>query len=126
MKVIFLIFILLFPFYASSFEYEEKLNNPEQERIAERIISELKCVVCAGQSLSDSDADLAKDMRRLIREKVRNGEGEERIKNYLLSKYGNEVLLKPPFDFSTFLLWFFPIIILFLGAGFIFSFISKR
>ncbi len=74
-------------------------------------------MVCQNQSIDDSEADLAKDLRILIREKLKQGDSDDQIRSYLVQRYGNFILLKPPFEWGTLLLWLGPALVLVLGAG---------
>ena len=88
------------------------------------LAAELRCVVCEGESIKESRADLAVQMREIIHEKFTNGEEKENIKAYLVERYGEEILLHPPVNDSTFLLWFGPVIMLIIG-GFILRKVTK-
>ena len=128
MKCLFLI-ILLFPVLAFSFSIDQKLSSPEEEARAEALFTELRCLVCTGQSIADSNADLAKDIRILIRDKIHSGSTDEQIKVYITSRYGDAVLLSPPFKASTYLLWGMPFILLIVGGWIILSYsrpLSKK
>jgi len=118
-----LILILLLPFSATSFYTEEQLKDEALEAQAKQIFANVRCVVCEGQSIGDSDAFVAKDLRKLIREEVKQGKSAEEIESYLVSRYGDMILLAPPFIPTTYLLWFLPLILLFLGVLIIFSFL---
>ena len=98
---------------------DEALTNPKLELRARNLSKELRCMVCQNQSIDDSDADLAKDLRREVRKRIKNGETNNEIKNFLVSKYGDFILLKPPFNMKTLLLWLSPILIIILGIIFI-------
>jgi cytochrome c-type biogenesis protein CcmH len=78
---------------------------------------ELRCLVCQGQSLDESNAPLAADLRRLIRSHIAAGESDDVVKRYLVARYGNFILLKPPLERDTMALWFGPAVLLLLGAG---------
>jgi cytochrome c-type biogenesis protein CcmH len=74
-------------------------------------------VVCQGESLDESNATLAADLRRLIRARIEDGWSDRQIKNYLVAKYGNFVLMKPPLEPETYLLWFGPLIVIMVGGA---------
>ena len=93
----------------------EMLANPQQEARARSIDKELRCLVCQNESIDDSDADLAHDLRVLVRQRVVAGDSNEQVKQYIVARYGTYVLLKPPFEAETYLLWFGPVLLL-LGA----------
>jgi cytochrome c-type biogenesis protein CcmH len=96
---------------------DEMLANPAQEARAEHIGRELRCLVCRNQSIEDSEADLAHDLRLLVRRRVAAGDSDAAIIAYLCSRYGDYVLLQPPFEWSTLLLWGGPPLVLLAGAA---------
>jgi cytochrome c-type biogenesis protein CcmH len=93
------------------------LADPVLEARAKALQRELRCVVCQGQSIDDSNAPLAADMRRLIREQIEQGKSDEDIKEFLVARYGTFVLMNPPVMGDTYLLWFGPVLLVLLGAG---------
>ncbi|MGV6802454.1 MAG: cytochrome c-type biogenesis protein [bacterium] len=93
---------------------DEMLDDPILEHRAREISKELRCVVCQNQSIDDSNAPLARDMRILVRERLLEGDSNEEVKAYLVDRYGTFVLLKPPVQANTWILWFSPIVILLL------------
>ena len=95
----------------------EALDDPVLEARARAMGKELRCLVCQNQSIDDSDADLARDLRRLVRERLVAGESDVEIKAYLVSRYGDFILLKPPFKAKTYALWLGPAVILLLAGG---------
>lgn len=95
---------------------DEMLSNPVLEARARSIGSELRCLVCQNESIDDSDADLAHDLRMLVRQRLLAGDSDEQVKQYIVDRYGNYVLLKPPFEPETYLLWFGPVIFIICGA----------
>ena len=97
--------------------YYESLADPAQEARARALQKELRCLVCQGQSIDESDATLATDLRKLIRQRIAAGESDKQIKDFLVSRYGIFILMKPPVRSDTYLLWFGPGILLLLGAG---------
>ena len=106
---------------------EEKLADPAQEARARALQQELRCVVCQGQSLDESDAAIAHDLRRIIREQIAAGQSDEQIKQFLVARYGEFVLLRPPVAPETLLLWFGPAVLLALGgAGVVFTIARAR
>jgi len=96
---------------------DEMLSNPKLEARARTIGKELRCLVCQNESIDDSDADLAHDLRLLVRQRVLAGDSDEQVKQYIVARYGNYVLLKPPFDAETYLLWLGPLVLLLSAAG---------
>ncbi|MBB6227138.1 cytochrome c-type biogenesis protein CcmH [Polymorphobacter multimanifer] len=96
---------------------DEMLPDPAQEARAREISKELRCVVCQNQSIDDSDAPLAKDLRVVVREQISMGRTNPEIIAYVSDRYGDFVLLRPPVKPSTWLLWAGPFILLLAGAG---------
>ncbi|MBK8458416.1 MAG: cytochrome c-type biogenesis protein CcmH [Phyllobacteriaceae bacterium] len=97
---------------------EEVLADPALEARARAISAELRCLVCQNQSIDDSDADLAGDLRRLVRERLLSGDSDEEVIAFLVSRYGEFVLLKPQFSNRNLLLWATPAIALLAGGAF--------
>jgi cytochrome c-type biogenesis protein CcmH len=98
-----------------SVEPEEFLQNPKQELKARNISKNVRCLVCQNQSIDESAAPLAEDLRILIRKKVKEGHTENEIYKFLTDRYGDFILLKPPLKRTTLMLWFLPFV--FLGIG---------
>ena len=96
---------------------DELLKEPALEARARALSSELRCMVCQNQSIDDSDAPLAHDIRLLIRQRIANGESNSEIRAYLVSRYGDFILLKPPFQLDTLLLWLVAPLTLCAGAA---------
>lgn len=95
----------------------ERLSDPAEEARAVQLQKELRCLVCQGQSLDESNAPLAADLRRLIRSHIAAGESNDEVKRYLVARYGDFILMKPPLERDTMALWFGPAVLLLLGAG---------
>ncbi len=95
---------------------DEKLADPALEARARDISKELRCLVCRNQSLDDSDADLARDLRLVVRDRITAGDTNDEVFAYVRARYGDFVLLRPPFQLDTLLLWGGPLLILLLGA----------
>ena len=108
-----------------SVEPEEFLQNPKQEMRARNISKNIRCLVCQNQSIDDSTAPLAKDLRTLIRAKVQENDTDEEIYKFLTDRYGDFILLKPAFKISTFLLWSLPFVFFIIGI-FILIFNNKK
>ena len=96
-------------------EPNEFLQNPQKELRARIISKNIRCLVCQNQSIDDSSAQLAKDLRILIRKKITDGNTDKEIYKFLTDRYGDFILLKPPFKGSTFILWILPFILLLMG-----------
>jgi len=101
-------------------EPDEVLKNQKQELRARNISKNVRCMVCQNQSIDDSNAPLAKDLRILIRSKIKDGKNDEEIYKFLTDRYGDFILLKPPLKLSTLALWFFPFIFLIIGIFIVF------
>ena len=98
-------------------EPDEVLKDPAQEARAREITRELKCVVCQNQSVDDSDAPLAKDIRVLVRERLIAGETDDAVREYIVQRYGQRVLLRPPLGIDTALIWIGPFVLFAIALG---------
>ena len=113
----------LTPAYAAGAQPEEQstyvapLANPVLEARAKALQKELRCLVCQGQSIDESNAPLAADLRRLIRQQIQAGQSDSEIKDFLVARYSAFVLMKPPVRQDTFFLWFGPMLLVLAGAG---------
>jgi len=103
---------------AAAVQPGEILPDAAMERRARAISSELRCLVCQNQSIDDSDAPLAKDLRVLVRERLVAGDSDGAVRDFVVARYGDFVLLRPPFDTRTVLLWAAPFLILLAALGF--------
>jgi cytochrome c-type biogenesis protein CcmH len=95
----------------------ERLSDPKLEARALALQKEFRCLVCQGESLDESNATLAADLRRLIRARIAAGDTNDQIERYLVSRYGEFILMKPPLEPQTYALWFGPLIVLLIGGG---------
>ncbi len=95
---------------------DEMLSNPALEARAREVSQELRCLVCRNQSIDDSEADLAHDLRVLVRQRIMAGDSNDQVIAYIRARYGDFVLLRPPFEVATVLLWAGPLLILLLGG----------
>ena len=95
---------------------DEFLSDPALEARARALSKELRCMVCQNQSIDDSDAPLARDLRILVRERLQAGESDQQVINFLVARYGEFVLLRPRFSWRTALLWLAPVAVLLIGA----------
>ncbi len=93
----------------------EMLADPALEKRARNISAELRCLVCQNQSIDDSDAPLAGDLRRLVRDRLQAHDTDAQVIDYVVARYGEFVLLKPRFELSTLLLWLTPVLVLLGG-----------
>lgn len=110
---------------AQAIRPDELLADPAQEARARAISKELRCVVCQNESIDDSNADIAHDLRVLVRQRIVAGDSDQQVRDYMVARYGNYVLLKPPVDPETYLLWFGPGLLLLGGAIGAFLFIRR-
>lgn len=95
---------------------DEVLADPALEARARAISAELRCMVCQNQSIDDSNAELAKDLRLLVRKRLTDGDSDSQVMDYIVSRYGEFVLLKPRFEMKTMLLWGAPLLLFVLGG----------
>ena len=102
--------LLLSSVYALNVDQEERANN---------LFKETRCLVCEGQNIYESNSDSAEDMKKLISERIIDGNSDNEIKSFLVSRYGDWIIMTPPINQSTYFLWFSPIIILLIGIVFI-------
>jgi cytochrome c-type biogenesis protein CcmH len=108
--------LLVFCQEAAAVEPGEMLQDPVLEARARQLSQGLRCLVCQNQSIDDSNAPLAQDLRVLLRERLAAGDSDSQAVAFLVSRYGNFVLLKPPFQINTFFLWIGPLLILLIAA----------
>ncbi len=109
--------LVLAPLLARAVEPEEILPDPHLEARARAISAGLRCLVCQNESIDESNATLAHDIRVLVRERLLAGDSDQQIRDFLVSRYGNFILLKPPFEPGTYLLWLTPFLLLLAGGG---------
>jgi cytochrome c-type biogenesis protein CcmH len=112
-----LVFLLATPAHAIS-DPAEMLPNPAQEARAERIGQQLRCLVCQNESIEDSGADLARDLRGIVRQRVAAGDTDQQITAWMVARYGNFVRLSPPFNVLTAVLWLSPVLAVLIGLFF--------
>ena len=106
LAIILLLAVLALP--AAAVTPDEILKDPALEARARHLSQELRCMVCQNQSIDDSDAPLAHDLRVLVRQRLEAGDNDKAVLNYIVARYGDFVLLKPPFELDTLLLWGLP------------------
>ena len=124
-KKIFITFIFIFISQlllsnSYSVEPDEILQNPKQELRARNISKYIRCMVCQNQSIDESDAPLAKDLRILIRNQIKDGKNDEEIYKFLTDRYGDFILLNPAFKLNTLALWLFPFVFVLVGIFIVF------
>lgn len=109
--------VLLLGTMAQAVEPDEVLDDPELEARARAISSEVRCLVCQNESIDSSNAELARDLRIIVRERLLAGDSDQQVYDYLVARYGDFVLLRPPVKPATYILWFGPAIAFLLGTG---------
>ncbi|MFN4275629.1 MAG: cytochrome c-type biogenesis protein CcmH [Ferrovibrio sp.] len=123
-RLVFLLVLLIATPVAAQ-HLDDRLADPAQELRARELSRELRCLVCQNQSIEDSNAPLARDLRRIVRERVAAGDSDRAIMDYLVARYGEWVLLKPRFNLQTLLLWLGPALFLVIGGVVVF-FLYRR
>ena len=106
--------------FSYAIDPEEILRNSKQEMRARNISKNIRCMICQNQSIDESSASLAKDLRILIRSKIKDGKTDKEIYKFLTDRYGDFILLNPPLKSKTIVLWFLPFILFFIGIVFIY------
>ncbi len=124
-SIVLALLILLLSTPAFAVNPEEILADPALESRARTLSQELRCLVCQNQSIDDSDAGLAKDLRVLLRERLTAGDTDEQAMAFIVNRYGNFVLLKPPFQWNTALLWLSPVLLLLLAGGGFYAYLRR-
>lgn len=128
---VFLVVMAATPLHADSsrppapYAYKQ-LDDPRQEARATELMQELRCLVCQGQSIHDSDAEMAGDMRHLVRTRIKAGESPDQVRDWLVERYGSWVSYQPRLDRETFLLWLAPLLLLLGGAWLAFRRLKVR
>ncbi len=115
MRVMLVLLMVLWGVPALALIAGEELDDPALEARARAISKELRCLVCQNQSIDDSNAGLAKDLRGIVRERLLAGDSDQQVTDYVVARYGDFVLLRPPFKASTYALWLGPGVILLFG-----------
>jgi cytochrome c-type biogenesis protein CcmH len=113
----FLALLLLLSGVASAAPAPESLRDPVQEAHARALQKQFRCLVCQGESIDESGAPLAADLRRLIREHIARGESDAQIRRYLVARYGAFILMTPPVEPDTYALWIAPFLVLLVAGG---------
>ena len=118
--------LLLAAFPAFAVNPDEVLSDPALEARARALSAELRCMVCQNQSIDDSNAELARDLRLLVRERLKNGDSDQAVIDYVVSRYGEFVLLNPRLRGETLLLWGAPVVLFLAGATAMLLFVRRR
>ncbi|MEO1194393.1 MAG: cytochrome c-type biogenesis protein [Pseudomonadota bacterium] len=111
---------------ALAIDDRERISDPQLEERARELFKQVRCVVCQNQSIDDSEAQIAKDLRVIIREQVVDGQNDEQILGFLTDRYGDFVLLEPPFRATTLLLWLAPLLVLVAGGSVVYLAFRQR
>ena len=111
---------------AAAVNPDEQLADPVLEARAHKLSKELRCVVCQNQSIDDSDATLARDLRIILRERIAAGDTDKQAVAFLVQRYGNFVRLKPPLQADTLALWLGPLAVLLIGGGAVAAYLRGR
>lgn len=111
---------------AAASEPNERLPDPAQEARARVLFREVRCLVCQNESIDDSQAELAGDLRRIVRQEIAKGRSDREIRAFLVARYGEFVLLKPPFSVGNAVLWLAPLGILAAGGGLMAALLRRR
>ena len=117
---------LLLPGSAGAVQPDEILSDPALEARARTLSKDLRCVVCQGESIDDSNADIARDLRLLVRERLKTGDSDQAVIDYVVSRYGEFVLLNPRLRGETLLLWGAPVVLFLAGATAMLLFVRRR
>ena len=123
--LLFFIFLTI-SFPALGVEPDEMLKDPALEARARDISKNLRCLVCQGEAIDDSSSDFAKDLRLLVRERLKKGDTNEAVMHFLQARYGDFILLKPPLENKNILLWLTPFLIFGAALAAAWGFIRKR
>ena len=127
MKRIALLISLVICFATVALAKEAKpAEDPQIEQRMRALTEQLRCLVCQNETLADSRADLAEDLRKEIREQMKAGKRDQEIIDFLTQRYGDFVLYKPPVKSTTYLLWFGPFVLLFAGTGVLYRYLKRR
>ena len=126
MRSILIALLCLMPLFAYAGEAKDLAADPVIEKRMIALAENLRCLVCQNESLASSHAELAEDLRREVREQISKGKSDQEIVEYLVARYGDFVLYKPPMKSYTVLLWFGPFALLFAGIGLLLFQVRKR
>jgi cytochrome c-type biogenesis protein CcmH len=123
--LLFIVFLLMISINSHAVD-SRQLSDPKQQESYETLTKELRCLVCQNQTIADSNAELASDLRRQVYEMLQQGKSEQEIIRYMTDRYGDFILYKPPFAGKTSLLWIAPVLFLFMGLMTVFFVIRRK
>ncbi len=126
MKHLSIIFLLILSGTVYAGVEAQKLADPEQQKVYENLTSELRCLVCQNQTIADSNAELAADLRRQVYEMLEQGKSKQDIIQFMTDRYGDFVLYNPPFKAKTGALWLGPVVFLLIGLVAVFLFVRRK
>ncbi|HWN11688.1 MAG TPA: cytochrome c-type biogenesis protein [Pyrinomonadaceae bacterium] len=128
MRLIVLLLVILFslPAFALAKEAKSVSDDPELEKRVMALSEELRCLVCQNETLAGSQAELAVNLRNQIREQMKAGKTDGEILAFMTERYGKFILFRPPVDYTTYLLWFGPFVLLLAALIFLFRYVKKR
>ncbi|MDE1152927.1 MAG: cytochrome c-type biogenesis protein CcmH [Micavibrio sp.] len=126
MKYVFALLLFLAAAPAFAVQPDEMLKDPAMEARARSISRGLRCLVCQGEDIDESNAGLAADIRKLVRERLTAGDSDAAVLQFVQARYGDYVLMNPPVRPGTYLLWFAPLIVLCIGGGVAFAYIRRQ
>jgi cytochrome c-type biogenesis protein CcmH len=118
--------LALMPLAAAAIQPDEVLDDPALEARARAITAELRCVVCQSESIDESNADIARDLRLLVRERLVAGDSDDEALQYIVDRYGEYVLFRPPFNAANAALWLAGPVLLLLGGGLALAYVRRR
>ncbi len=121
-----LLLVSILPFAAQAKIEAHRFEDPQQEATYNKLVHELRCLVCQNQNLADSNAELARDMRRKTYQMVLDGKKEKEIADFMVSRYGDFVMYRPPLKSTTVFLWFGPVLLIILAAVVVVVFMRKQ
>jgi cytochrome c-type biogenesis protein CcmH len=124
-RVVFFLLLLTVSMPAAAAPVADTFANPATETRARSLQRQLRCLVCQGESIDESGATLAADLRHLVRQQIADGKSDQQIKDYLVARYGVFILMQPPLQSDTYLLWLAPFVVLF-GAGGVAFWVIRR
>jgi cytochrome c-type biogenesis protein CcmH len=122
-KLLFLLMLLTTPLLAAP--VTDTFSDPAMEARARNLQRQLRCLVCQGESIDESGAPLAAELRHLVRQQMTDGRSDQQIEDYLRARYGNFILMKPPLQADTYFLWLAPFLVL-IGAGAVAMFVVSK
>ena len=126
MRLVVALLLALAPLAAGAVQPDEMLSDPALEARARAISSELRCPVCQAESIDESNAEIARDLRLLVRERIAAGDGDEQVGDFVVARYGEYVLFRPPFGWRNAVLWLAAALLLLAGGALAFGAIAAR